>query len=939
LPVRIYSNNKTILNISPQDRGVFVNRIKSISIVFSLWAATTFIVACSEPGQTEIVQAAPGSSPVDQSEPPIARLGRIVVPAHYRLELEIDPRQDRFNGKVEIDLVAIESVSSIWLHGNGLDVTEVLLVDDASNRIGAGYEQKHDSGVALVTLDQAFGPGSATLHFSWSAPFNTLPNGLFRAERGEEAYAATQFQPIAARQVFPGFDEPGFKVPFDISLVTREGDVAITNSPENSAEELGDGTVRRIFETTRPLPTYLLAFAVGPYDLADFGMIPANDVRDRELPLRAIAARGQGENLAYALKHTPGLLTALENYFGTPYPYQKLDLIAVPISFGGAMENAGAITYDESLLLMDEDAALDQRRSYAAVHAHELAHMWFGDLVTPDWWTDIWLNESFASWMMAKAAGEYWPEGEFDRRTLTRALGAMTNDSLASARQIREPVEHNAAIGDAFDGITYQKGGGVLAMLERFTGEEEFQAGIQLHMDRYADGVANAEDFIASVAEGSGRSEIKAAFNSFIEQPGVPLLDVQVNCADGQASTLEVKQARYAPLGSAIDPQASQWLVPMCVSYEDGGVKKSECTMLRESQQTIPLDSAECPTQLHPNADGAGYYRFAMEESWWQGLVAGVDAMQPAEALVVADSLDAAFRAGSVSARTYVAGMAEMVNHDAWDVVEAGIDQLEGIIEIVAPGELGQVEAALGELAKPRFARLAEDSADSAELLNSRLQRFLMVVAKDTDLRAPLAERAAQRIGLDGEADPTVVTPAELETVLSIGVQDLGEPFFSLLLEQALASEDRAFRNDALGALARVEDPALVAELQTVMLSGELQGYEPVFMLFRQMARTATTELTYVWLLENYEAVAELAPAEFRGGFIASLGSSFCNADRADEWVSFVEARAEELPGYERSLAQATETVRLCAALREAKAAELIASLEILGSESSARVK
>jgi alanyl aminopeptidase len=583
-------------------------------------------------------------------------------------------------------------------------------------------------------------------------------------------------------------------------------------------------------------------------------------------------------------------------------------------------------------LLMDENAAMDQRRAYAAVHAHEMAHMWFGDLVTPEWWTDIWLNESFATWMMSKAANEYWPEGEFDRQTLKGGLGAMTNDSLASARQIREPVTHNENIGDAFDGITYQKGGGVLAMLERYTGAEEFQAGIQLHMDRYADGVANAEDFIASVAEGSGRSEIEAAFKSFIEQPGVPLLNVQVNCAQGQAPTMEVSQTRYAPLGSTIDPQASEWLVPMCVSYQDGGVSKSECTMLRESQQSVPLDATDCPSLLHPNADGAGYYRFAMDETWWQGLIAGVSTMQPSEALVFADSLDAAFRAGTVSAQTYIAGMQELINHNAWDVVEAGINQLEAITEIVTPADMAKVEAVFGEMAKPRFARLADEPGESAELLNSRLQRFLMVVAKDEALRAPLAEKAALRIGLDGEADPSIVSPAELETVLSIGVQDLGAPFFNLLLEQAIASEDRAFRNDALGALARAEDPVLAAKLQDLMLSGQLQGYEPVFMMFRQMARPATTELTYAWFLENYDAVAALAPEEFRGRFVAGLGSSFCTAERADEWVSFIQAHADNLTGYERTLAQSTETVRLCAALREARGAELVAALAGAGS-------
>jgi aminopeptidase N len=292
--------------------------------------------------------------------------------------------------------------------------------------------------------------------------------------------------------------------------VTRSDDVVVTTTPEASTEDLGDGFVRHVFETTRPLPTYLLAIAVGPYDLVDYGTIPPNDIRDRELPLRAIAARGLGGRLLYALKNTDGILTVLEEYFGTPYPYKKLDLIAVPESFGGAMENVGAITYDEYLLLMDEDSPLNQRRLFTVVHAHELGHMWFGNIVTPHWWNDIWLNESFASWIHNKAAQMYWPEGEFDRETLKDALLAMTDDSLAAAREIREPIDHNDKIDGAFDEITYEKGGGVLSMLERYVGEDRFQAGVRLHIERHTDGTATAEDFIQSLAEGSERTEIEA---------------------------------------------------------------------------------------------------------------------------------------------------------------------------------------------------------------------------------------------------------------------------------------------------------------------------------------------------------------------------------------------------------------------------------------------
>ncbi len=859
-----------------------------------------------------------------ESDVPVGRLGDTVTPVHYRLELRIDPTQESFSGKVSIDAKISDPLDSIWMHGKDLEVDEIFLTDTDGNRVAARYEQRHDSGVSLVSLEQTVDAGTVTIDIRFRRPFETGTNGLFRVLRGEDAYVATQMEPIAARKVFPGFDEPAFKVPFDLVLVTRADHVAITTTPEIAREPLDDGYVRRVFDTTRPMPTYLLAFAVGPYDLVDYGTIPANATRDRELPLRAIAARGLGDRLDYALENTDGILTVLEQYFGTPYPYKKLDLIAVPGGFGGAMENIGAITYNEFLLLMDENSPLSQRRIYTAVHAHEIGHMWFGNLVTPEWWNDIWLNESFASWIMFKAADAYWPDGEFDRETQKRALDAMGNDSLAAARQIREPVDHNHSISDAFDGITYQKGGGVLAMLERYVGEDAFQAGIRLHMKRHADKTATAEDFIASIAEGSDRAEIEAAFKSFIEQPGVPLLSTRLDCADPANPQLIVSQQRYAPLGSAIEPGSGQWHVPMCIAYSTGREEKSQCALLNESEQTIDLDADSCPSIVHPNADGAGYYRFAFDDAGWSSLIDEVPDMAPSEALALGDSLHAAFRAGKVSADTYVAGMVALVNHDTWDVADAATSHLEAITNILDREQLPAVERAFRDIVGPRFARLPDADDAGTALLHDRMQRFLVVMAKDRDMREPLARAAAARIGLDGEADPSAAPASELETVLSIGVQDIGEPFFDLLLEQAQTDEDPAFRAAARGALARVEDPILIRKLQAALLEGKFQGSEFLGIVFRQMVREATTELTYAWLVENYDEILEQLPDSYRARALPAFGSAFCSAERADEWQAFIEARAEQLPGYERTLAQATESVRLCAALRDAKAAELV---------------
>ncbi|MDH3373986.1 MAG: M1 family metallopeptidase [Gammaproteobacteria bacterium] len=902
-------------------------KIGNLGLAACMALALATLAGCSE-SDTSPADHGPASvaTTSDAADVPVAQLNGFVEPSRYSIELRIDPSQERFSGVVTIDVQVDEPLDSFWLHGKNLDVDEVFLTDAQSNRVSAKYEERDPSGVALITLQQSVEVGPATLHFAYSAAFNSDANSLYKIVRGEDSYAATQFQAIAARQAFPGFDEPGFKVPFDLVVIARRDDIVVTTTPEAATEVLDDGFVRHVFETTRPLPTYLLAFAVGPYDLVDFGTIPPNKIRDRELPLRAIAARGLGDRLDYALKHTEGLLAELEEYFGIPYPYKKLDLIAAPESFGGAMENVGAIVYDEYLLLMDADSPLGQRRAYTTVHSHEMAHMWFGNLVTPRWWNDIWLNESFASWVEYKAARSYWPEGEFDRELLTGALGAMARDSLASAREIREPIDHNNKIDGAFDGITYEKGAGVLAMLERYVGEEQFRAGVRLHLNRHADGTATTEDFIASLAEGTERVEIEAAFKSFIQQPGVPLLSVELDCEDETSPRLEVRQARYAPLGSTIDPHASTWHVPMCVAFTADGEEKTSCTLLSDKEQSIKLDAGSCPTRIHPNADGAGYYRFSLDESAWDELLTQAAILPPAEALVIADSLDAGFRGGMVSPETYVSGIAALVRHQAWDVADAATTYLEQISNVFELDQMDPVLQAFRSIVQPRFLQLETDLDPGSSLLRQRMQRFLIVIAKDPTLREQLAEQAAAVIGLDGDADPSAAAADQLETIFGVGVQDLGEPFFDLLLEKTASSEDPTFRRAGTGALARVEDPALVKELQATLMANAFKGSEFRSIVARQMVRQATADLTYDWIKDNTDAILDRLPGGLTGKILPSLGSSFCSIEKAEEWEAFITSHADDLPGYERDLAQATESIRLCAALRESSAADLVSA-------------
>lgn len=902
-----------------------------LSFLLSAAAAAALIAGCSPEDPDPIADPEGAASQAQEEagdsagnayadEAPVGRLGGVVAPTAYSLDLVIDPREDRFSGTVEIALQFEEARDHFFIHGKDINAAEVTLTLSDGETLDASYEEVLPSGVAVIELPEPVGPGQARLSIDYDAPFDRNLAGLYRVDRGEERYAVTQFEAIDARRAFPGFDEPFYKVPFDIAVTARDGDVVSTTTPvaSKAPAEGREGFTRYEFERTRPLPTYLIAFAVGPYDVVDFGDIPPNEVRDRPLPLRGLAAKGQGEKLQYALENTPGILTAIEEYFDIPFPYKKLDLVAAPDYAFGAMENVGLIVYREFLLLLDEDAPLRQKRAYASVHSHELAHQWFGNLVTPVWWDDIWLNEAFATWMGNKGVDAWNPEGEFDRQTLRGALGAMATDSLASTRQIREPVTRNEAVMDAFDGITYRKGGGVLSMIESYVGVEKFRKGVQTHMERYADDVATAEDFFKSVADGSGEPEILGAFRSFVGQPGVPLLTI-----DTSGRRLEARQTRYAPLGSVIDPMSGEWIIPVCLSAV--GSNGKECSLLEEREGR--LKAPRGGEALMPNADGAGYYRFNLDSEGWATLTANVGELSAKEVLAYEDSLEAAFRAGGLSAADYLAGVEALAERPEWDVASAPVGSLRGFYRRWLDDEEKEAfRARFSPVYKARFIALQGDDSQDATLLKDALRNFVVFDLGDEALRADYAETAARVLGLDGEADASALDPDLFATQVGVLVEERPMETVDAILARLADERNPVIRLSILGGLGEVEDDQAADRVRGVLLDELISGREMGGILFSLLSLESQRDATWEWFKENFDAAVARLP-QVQKSVAAATPGVFCSAARADEAKAFIESKADAIPGYERTLDQALETVALCAALKEAKAEEFAAAL------------
>ncbi len=877
----------------------------------ALLLASGLALACG------VLRAGPAAEPGI----PRGRLPDGLRPLHYDLELLIDPSLERFDGWARIELELNRPADTLWLHGRDLEVHTIRVTPAGGEQALPGrWEQLSEDGVAAVRLPQPVGPGRADLLLGWSAPFGRTLAGLYRVDVGADAYAFTQFEAIDARRAFPGFDEPAFKTPFDVTLNVPPGAIAIANTPLLAVQELPEA--RRVrFEPTPPLPTYLLAWAVGPLDVVDAPALPPEGPRSRPVPFRGVAARGRGGELAYALRHTPALLVELERYFGSGYPYPKLDVIAVPDFDAGAMENVGAITFREWLLLLDaRTAPEEQRRGFTYVMAHELAHQWFGNLVTMEWWDDLWLNEAFATWLGYRSVRGVHPEQKPELSLLEAVQGAMDADGLTSARSIRQPIASNHDIHNAFDAITYSKGAGVLGMFERWLGAETFRRGIRAYIAAHRQGSARTSDLLAALSAASGR-DVAAPFETFLTQPGVPFLEVRTLCED---AAIGLRQSRYLPVGSTGDPER-RWQVPVCVRYAAGGAVREDCTLLREATGRLPLAGGACPDWVMPNAGAAGYYRFTQPAADAARLLdSGWSELTAPERLALADSLASALWAGARPAAEIYSALPQLAADPTRAVAATPLYLLRHARERLAdPVTERQVERFGRELYAPVLERIgwsaAPDEGGDTRLLRQAVVAFLAFVAGDTEVHREAARRGRLDAGLDGVRDESALDPELVEVGLAAALQAGGAPVFDALLAQVLASEDALFRVRRLAALGETDDPELGRRARELALDPRLRVNEARVTLQHQAARPESREATWQFVEANFDAlVARLGKG--RAGQLPALAVGFCDPAEAEAVEAFLAPRIDALEGGPRNLAAAVEEIQLCAALVEAQA-------------------
>ncbi len=885
--------------------------------------AVAAVVSCSGSPAPErvvapapIVVAPPPPPPRLPVEPtPQGPLPADVHPTREKLVLDLDPAFDTFGGTADLTLQLDHPRDVIWLHGRGLQVSTV-----TANGVAAQYDEVDPIGVARITLPAPMS-GEVALHVAYRAPYDPQLVGVYRVKTAAGPAVFSKFEAIYARRAFPCFDEPAFKIPFELTVIAPEHDTVVSNEPVKSATSDARATI--VFAPTPPLPTYLVMFAAGPFE-ARVTTVPPDAERTIPLPLRGIAIKGRGEATAYALAEERAIIAEQERYFGIAFPFDKLDLVAVPDFQSGAMENAGAITFrDSALLIDDKTASIEGRIRVAGITAHETAHQWFGDLVTMRWWDDLWLNEGFATFLATRTVRAIHPEFETDLHAVESTDSVMNLDGLASARRIRQPIETTHDITNAFDGITYEKGAAFLAMLEHFIGDEQFRRGIHTFLTAHARGNATTEDLVVALSAEAGR-DLHPLVSSFLDQPGVPVVAAHLACEHGKGS-VRLEQERWRAAGTTTP--AATWAIPVCVRVAIGKQITQQCTLLAEHSGAIELPA--CADWMMPNADATGYYRFTMPAADLARLPASK--LSTAERVSLATNLEAAFRSAALPGGDVLRASEPLTRDPHGAVATVPI----GLVRFV---DRFMVDGAARTAFRRHFAKLYTPAAKSlgwqplaSDSPSRRIFRvgvlgFLALALEDPKTLDEAAALGRRELGLDGT--PANIDPDLAGTVLSAAAHKGDAKVFDALVAKLVGSQDAQVRQRMLGAIGSVVDPALVARALDLAIDPRLRLTERLAPVATLLQNLATRDLAWTWLKAHFDQLAPMLPDRYAGATPAFY--LVCDRARADELRAFFTPRVDKLTGGPRNLAQALEAADQCIARVAAQQASVAAYVKRL---------
>jgi aminopeptidase N len=834
------------------------------------------------------------------------RLPKGITPTHYDLWFAPDLGRATFRGRESIRVTLEAPATAITLHAAEITFDRVTIEDGAGTQ-DARVTLDATAETATFTVPRAIRTGTASIQVSYTGLLNDKLRGFYLSEANGRRYAVSQLEATDARRAFPSFDEPAFKATFAVTLMVDTGDVAISNGRQVSDTPGPDpGKHTLVFAATPKISTYLVALLVGDF-VCRSGAAGAT-------PIRVCATPDKAGLTAFALAAAEQQVAFFNSYFGIPYPYEKLDIIGIPDFAAGAMENAGAITFRERLLLADEaTASVEVRKAVASVISHEIAHQWFGDLVTMAWWDDIWLNEGFATWAASKPLAAWKPEWSMDVKAATETQTALGLDALSATRAIHTSVETPAEINEVFDPIAYEKTSGVLNMIEAFVGPEKFREGVSSYLAKYAKGNATGEDFWTEMTRVTEKP-VNRVMKSFVEQPGAPLLTVRTRCV-GTSTEVTVRQERFVgtPGASAAPAPRQHWTLPVCVKPATGAVT---CTIVSEAEQTIRAPGCGPATV---NADARGYYITEYDPATVAALAARTPPLRAAERISLLGDEWRLVAAGRHDVGTYLDLAAGFASDPTPAVLAEAASRIGFVGEAIAnESEGARFDAWVRATYGPVLQRIGVDpaAADDDEI-NSRRGLLWELLVSDPELQGRAKARALAYMKDPSSLPPTLVAPV-LQAAAAGGDRALYDAYLERMKAAANAPEEfyRYFN-----ALASFRDPALIARTLDYALSADVRSQDAPPLFGQLLGAPAARDATWAFLQREWPRVTAKVGV-FQGmPFIVSTLGSFCSTARATEIRSFF--AAHPLPEAARAVSQALERVESCAAVRARQMAPL----------------
>jgi aminopeptidase N/puromycin-sensitive aminopeptidase len=822
------------------------------------------------------------------------RLPQNVHPEHYTLTLAPDLKTASFTGIESIVVTLAEPADRITL--NAAEIA----FESVSVKAG-GKEQKavvaldKEKEQATFTFPEKLASGEATLTIHYTGILNNELRGFYLSKTAKRNYAVTQFEPTDARRAFPCFDEPAFKASYDISLVIDAGDTAISNGPieaDTPGPIAGKHTLK--FAATPKMSTYLVAFLVGDFQCS----VGASD----GVAIRVCSTPDKVALTPYGLNVAEWVLHYYDQYFDIRYPLKKLDLIALPDFEAGAMENFGAITYRETDLLLDpKTASANARVEVALVIAHEMAHQWFGDLVTMQWWDNLWLNEGFATWMENKAVARMHPEWKIDQEVVANLNDTLSLDAQPTTHAIRAKAETPDEINQMFDGISYGKAAAVLSTVENYLGEKTFRRGVHNYLAAHRYTNATAEDFWNAQTAASHKP-VDKIMESLVTQPGEPLLTFG-EAAHGQVA---VTQRRFF-LSPGITPDPAQkWTLPVCFKT----VKGQECELLTPTTSTL---KASASALFFANAGGKGYYRSAYPPSADAALAAQVETgLTPAERVSLIGDQWAQIHF-KTSVGDFLNLLAAVKSDPNAEIAEDASHSIGAIYERIAdtPEEKAALAAWIRSTYAPEYAKLgAPRGSDTGDMRGLRARLFDILGYYGND---PAILAQARQIADEYLADPASVDATLGESALLIAARNGDEALFDRLQKIYESSSNPDLQEDALRQLARFQKPALVQRSLDYAVSGKVRNQDAAIQFAIALRNDEEREQAWSYIKTNWDKVQARLTTEM-GGYLVSATGNFCSAQGRDDVRSFFSTHM--VAASDKALKHAIESIDGCIELR-----------------------